>query len=74
MFLHDCDRTADKAVIRCSLLDMAEAADVPLSKAKADKLADAFKRGKYDPLLASILIYSDPTGDRACLNVMARVA
>ncbi|UEJ83951.1 hypothetical protein Bra3105_06475 [Brachybacterium halotolerans subsp. kimchii] len=74
MFLHDCDRTADKAVIKCSLLDMAETAGVPLSKAKADKLADAFKRGKYDPLLASLLIYPDPTGDRACRNVMAGAA
>jgi len=39
-----------------------------LSKARADKLADKFKRGAFDPDLARFIQYSDPVGEEATRN------
>jgi len=36
-----------------------------LSDARADKLANKFKKGQFDPLLARFIQYSDPTGEKA---------
>lgn len=41
-----------------------------MSKSKADRLADKFKRGEYDPDLVRVIGYSDPTGETAVNNYM----
>lgn len=69
-----CDRTATKNEIKSALLDLAAQAGHPLSIAKADKLANAFKKGKYDAELQYILDYSDPTGETAVNNVLEMAA
>lgn len=66
-----CDLTATKNEIRDALLVMAAAKDHPLSKSRADRLADKFKRGEFDIELAYVLDHSDPTGEEAVRNVMA---
>lgn len=58
-----------KNEIRDGLLEMASEAGQLLSKAKADKLANKFKKGLFDPDLKKILAYSDPTGEQATSNV-----
>ena len=48
-----------------------------LSPSRASRLADKYKRGRldqYDPDLMRILDYSDPTGEQAVENVLARAA
>jgi hypothetical protein len=70
MYLIQCDTTARKADIRDHLMILAADAGQPLSKARADKLADKFKRGTFDPALVRIIGWSDPTGETACNNVM----
>lgn len=65
-----CDLTATKNEIRDALLVMAAEKDHPLSKARAEKLADKFKRGEFDIELAYVLDHSDPTGEEAVRNVM----
>jgi len=42
-----------------------------LSDARADKLANKFKKGEFDPMLARFIQYSDPTGEKAAKNVDA---
>ena len=69
-----CDLTATKNEIRDALLDLAAIKDHPLSKARANNLADKFKRGLFDPELAYVLGHSDPTGETAVKNVMAAAA
>lgn len=69
-----CDLTATKNEIRDALLGMAAAKDHPLSRSRADYLADKFKRGLFDPELAYVLGHADPTGEIAVRNVMARAA
>jgi len=64
------DPTATKNEIRDALLTMAAAKDHPLSKSRANNLADKFKKGLFDPELARVLQYSDPTGEQAVENVM----
>lgn len=54
-----------KNQIRDGLLEMAHDAGQLLSKAKADKLANKFKKGLFDPELQKVLTYPDPTGETA---------
>lgn len=74
MFTMPCDRSATKNEIRDALLDLAAAAGRELSDARADKLANKFKKGLFDPILVSLLTYADPTGDTATENVMEAAA
>lgn len=70
MYIH-VDPRSTKSEIRDALLELAFGAGQPLSKSKADKLADKFKRGLFDPELQRVIQYSDPTGETACNNVLA---
>jgi hypothetical protein len=74
VFYRAVDRNATKNEIRDALLDYAAHNDAALSKAKADNLADKFKRGEYDPLLAYVLGYWDETGETAADNADAEGA
>lgn len=67
------DRSATKHQVRDELLFLAGEQGSPLSKSKADKLADRFKRGAFDPDLARVIGWSDPTGEEAVNNVMRAV-
>lgn len=69
MFLRFVDRAAPKNDIRDALLYTAEQNNEPLSKARADKLANKFKTGQFDPDLARFIQYSDPVGEEAAKNV-----
>ena len=69
MFLHHVDRTARKSEIKDALLDLAANEGQHLSEARADKLANKFKRGEFDPILARFIQYADPTGETAAKNV-----
>lgn len=71
MFLKSVDQTATKNEIRDALLMIAADNAETLSKSKANNLADKFKKGLYDPMLARFIQYTDPTGERAVRNVMA---
>lgn len=64
------DRAQTKNEIRDRLLVEAFWADHPLSKSKANNLADKYKKGMYDPELQYILHFSDPTGEQAVDNVL----
>lgn len=68
------DRSATKNEIKEALICMAAEKDHPLSKSRADYLADKFKRGLFDPELAYVLDHADPTGEEAVANVMAVAA
>ena len=65
-----CDRSATKNEIRDWLIILADDNGESLSKARADKLANKFKKGLFDPELERVLQYSDPTGEAAVKNVM----
>jgi len=71
VFFKDVDRTARKNDIRDALLNIAADNGEDLSRARADKLADKFKRGEFDPMLARFIQYSDPTGEEAARKVDA---
>ena len=71
MFFKDVDRSATKHDIRDALLMIATENGELLSKSRADALADKFKRGEYDPMLARFIQYSDPVGELATRNVDA---
>lgn len=71
MFVMSVDQSCTKNEIRDYLLYLASEAEQPLSKSKADKLADKWKRGLFDPELQRVIQYSDPTGETACNNVLA---
>lgn len=73
MYIH-VDRTATKNTIRDWLIILANEAGKTLSQAKADKLANKFKKGLFDPELAYILAWSDPTGENAVRNVLREEA
>ena len=73
MFFKTVDRSATKNEIKDALLDIASQAGQALSNARADKLANKFKKGIFDPELMRVIQYSDPTGETAVNNVM-RVA
>lgn len=65
MFFKDVDRTATKNDIAAALLAIANENGEPLSDARADKLANKFKKGIFDPMLAKFIQYSDPVGELA---------
>lgn len=72
-FLAGVDRLDTKNQIRATFLENAADLDLELSKSRADRLADKYKRGRldqYDPDLMRVLDYSDPTGEEATSNVM----
>lgn len=71
MFFKDVDRSATKNEIKDALLDIAATNGELLSPSRADKLANKFKRGEYDPMLARFIQYSDPVGEEASSNVDA---
>jgi hypothetical protein len=68
VFFRYVDRTAPKNDIRDELLWLASDNGEELSRARADKLANKFKRGEFDPMLARFIQYSDPTGETASRN------
>ena len=70
MFFKTVDRSATKNEIKDALLDIASQAGQALSVARADKLANKFKKGIFDPELMRVIQYSDPTGETAVNNVM----
>ena len=63
-----------KNKIRDDLMLMAAEQGQPLSKSRANNLADKFKKGLYDPELAKVLQHSDPTGEAAVNNVLKEQA
>lgn len=69
-----CDRSAPKNDIRDWLMILANDNGESLSKARADKLANKFKRGEFDPDLERVIQYSDPTGETAVNNTMKEAA
>lgn len=71
MFLRFVDRAATKNEIANHLQIIAEENGETLSDARADKLANKFKRGEYDPDLARFIQYGDPVGEEAAANVDA---
>ena len=71
MFFKDVDRSATKNDIKSALLDIAASNGELLSKSRADSLADKFKRGEFDPMLARFIQYTDNTGEEATANVDA---
>lgn len=66
-------RSKTKNQIRDVLLLEAALADHPLSKSRANNLADKYKKGLYDPELQYILNFQDPTGEEAVNNVLKEV-
>ena len=66
------DRSDTKNTIRDLLIENAAYLGAELSRAKADKAAQAFKRGRLDDMteLARVLDYADPTGERATESVL----
>ncbi|WP_443094855.1 hypothetical protein [Rothia koreensis] len=76
-FLAGVDRSDTKNQIRATFLGNAMHLGLELSPSRAARLADKYKRGRldqYDPDLMRILDYSDPTGEQAVENVLARAA
>lgn len=71
MFFKFVDRAAPKNDIRDALLGLATENGEILSPARADKLANKFKRGEFDPDLMRFIQYSDPVGEEAADNVDA---
>ena len=65
MFFRYVDRTATKNDIAAALKNIATANNETLSDARADKLANKFKKGLFDPDLARFIQYSDPVGEEA---------
>lgn len=65
MFFQYVDQSKTKAEIRDMLLDFASKEGEELSKSRAHNLADKFKRGQFDPLLARFIHYNDSTGEEA---------
>jgi hypothetical protein len=69
VFFKFVDQSAPKNDIRDALLYTAQENGEELSRARADKLANKFKRGEFDPDLARFIQYSDPVGEAAARNV-----
>jgi hypothetical protein len=65
VFFKYVDRSATKNEIAAALKNIATANNETLSSARADKLANKFKRGQFDPDLARFIQYSDPVGEEA---------
>lgn len=68
MFLRYVDRTATKNDIAAELQVIAADNGETLSDARADKLANKFKKGIFDPMLAKFIQYSDKVGEEATRN------
>lgn len=71
------DRTDTKNTIRDMFVENLAYMGVEISRSKATKLADQYKRGRLDemdPELMRVLQHSDPTGETAVRNVMAAAA
>lgn len=66
MFFKFVVKSATKNEIRDALLWSAGEQGEELSPARADKLANKFKKGEFDPDLARFLQHSDTTGEIAC--------
>lgn len=66
------DRADTKNTIRDLLIENAAYLGAEISRAKADKAAQAFKRGRLDDMtdLARVIGWADPTGERATENAM----
>ena len=69
MFFKYVDRSATKNDIAAALKAIATENNETLSDARADKLANKFKRGQFDPDLARFIQYSDIVGETATRNV-----
>lgn len=65
------DRRQTKNEIAAQLVQLATDHGTVLSASRADKLANKFKKGQFDPELLSLLTYKDPTGERAVARVLA---
>lgn len=65
------DRNINKAQLINSLLEQADGVGNPISVARARKLAARIQRGDFDPELAPVIGWADPTGETACRQVMA---
>lgn len=65
------DRRQTKNEIRDQLVALAADHGTVLSNSRADKLANKFKKGLFDPELAALLSYRDPTGEQAVARVLA---
>lgn len=65
-FFKAVERSMTKNEIRDWLLTVAAHHGQELSDARADKLANKFKKGLFDPLLQKLLHYADTTGEMAC--------
>lgn len=65
VFFKAVDRAATKNDIADALKSIAADNGETLSDARADKLANKFKRGLFDPDLARFIQYRDPTGEEA---------
>lgn len=74
MFYVEVDRAATKNEIRDALYEIASEAGRPISEARADKLANKFKKGLFDPELEQVLQYQDPTGETAVANALEEMA
>lgn len=70
MFYKACDRSARKNDIRDWLEYLAEDAGLTVSRSKANRLAQKFKQGVFDPALVPVTMWADPTGETAVANVM----
>lgn len=71
------DRADTKNTIRDMFVENLAYMGVEISRAKATKLADQYKRGRLDemdPELMRVIGYSDITGETAVRNVMAAAA
>lgn len=66
MYFKFVDQSATRKEITQSLLEIAASNNEELSPSRADKLANKFKRGEFDPDLARILQHTDSTGEIAC--------
>lgn len=65
------DRSLTKNEIAEQLVQLAAVHGQILTPSRADKLANRFKKGQFDPELKSLLVYRDPTGDQAVARVLA---
>lgn len=65
------DRSQTKNEIRDQIAQLAADTGNPLSRSRADTLANRFKRGEYDGTLAYLMNYADPVGEKATARVLA---
>lgn len=65
MFFKHVDPSSTRNEIAAELLAIAAENGEEISPSRADKLANKFKRGQFDPILARIIHYNDSTGEEA---------